>query len=281
MARVALAALAALVAWPAQPAAGQPGGGVLCPASGGFTGSSTYVNGAKPMAAPLLGSIACVDKPVAGGGANIYGPFENGFYAGFLCASQPNIVGGIDTNTANNITNFYCGKPVEILDACGGHAQPYHYHERMTCLYSQDAASGHSTRIGTALDGRGLYGKYVNGSVVPTDLDGCNGRWGVTPDSGGATVYYYVLTDRPPFSFSCFGPATVEQCKALYPEKCSAAPARLTSSDGSFDYKLFCPCFDSAGLNTPKNLAKDSLGAAPGSSAATLATLLALLFALH
>jgi hypothetical protein len=166
---------------------------------------------------------------------------------------------------------------------CGGHARPYHNHEKMTCLYSQDALSGHSTRIGTALDGRGLDGKFNNGSVVPTDLDGCNGRWGVTPDSGGATVYYYVVTDRPPFTIGCFGPATLEQCRALYPQKCSAQPCGLTAREGSIDYKLDCPCYDSAGLNTPKNIAaaKDSLGEVPRTSAMALATLIVLLAALH
>jgi hypothetical protein len=35
------------------------------------------------------------------------------------------------------------------------HATPYHYHERMSCLYDS-AANGHSTRVGTALDGNGV-----------------------------------------------------------------------------------------------------------------------------
>jgi hypothetical protein len=122
----------------------------------------------------------------------------------------------------------------------------------MTCLYTQDPTSGHSTRIGTALDGRGIYGKYVNGSVLPTDLDACNGRYGVTPDSGGQTVYYYVVNDRPPFVLGCFGPGTMAQCKALY-KGCSEAPTRLTNASGSFDYALYCPCYDNSGQNTAAN----------------------------
>lgn len=57
----------------------------------------------------------------------------------------------------------------------------------MDCLYEASTAEnfiGHSTIIGTALDGNPLYGKYisVNGrSVEPSDLDACGGRIGVIP----------------------------------------------------------------------------------------------------
>jgi hypothetical protein len=68
-----------------------------------------------------------------------------------------------------------CGEELTVLDFCGGHANPYHYHERMTCLYEADPQTGHSTRIGTALDGRGLYGANIDGGRSPTDLDVCGG----------------------------------------------------------------------------------------------------------
>ena len=54
------------------------------------------------------------------------------------------------------------------------------------------------------------------------DLDACSGRYGVTPDSNGEVVYYYMVTDAAPFTVGCFGPnddgsvVTVEQCRALY-----------------------------------------------------------------
>ena len=44
--------------------------------------------------------------------------------------------------------------------------------------------------------GNGIYGSNIEGGVVPTDLDVCNGRHGVTPDSGGQVVYYYVTTQK-------------------------------------------------------------------------------------
>ena len=59
----------------------------------------------------------------------------------------------------------------------------------MSCLYESDASTGHSTRVGTAFDGNGIYGKYIGkNEKVPTDLDACGGRTGVTPDSNGKSV---------------------------------------------------------------------------------------------
>jgi hypothetical protein len=176
-----------------------------CPTvANSFKGTLEYISGAKPMANPGGGAVGCVDKPLSGlspgsqVGAHIYGTNEAGFSAGAICTAQQAIPGGIDTKTAESIVRYQCNKADTwgLLDSCGGHATPYHYHERMTCLYTQDSTSGHSTRIGTANDGRGIYGKFVNGSVLPTDLDACNGRSGVTPDSGGLTVYYYVVNER-------------------------------------------------------------------------------------
>jgi hypothetical protein len=42
------------------------------------------------------------------------------------------------------------------------------------------------------------------------------------------------------------------QCKALY-KGCSEAPTRLTNASGSFDYALYCPCYDNSGQNTAAN----------------------------
>ena len=48
-----------------------------------------------------------------------------------------------------------------ILDYCGGHAKPFHYHERISCLYSADPTTQHSTRIGTAIDGNGICRCFI------------------------------------------------------------------------------------------------------------------------
>ena len=62
---------------------------------------------------------------------------------------------------------------------CNGHATPYHAHGDLVCEYNQTAA-GHSTLVGFALDGRGMYGRYESTRTLPV-LDACNGHWGPVP----------------------------------------------------------------------------------------------------
>jgi len=161
------------------------------------------------------------------------------------CLGTNEIPGGVDTNLAEHMVEQFCSDTtVQVLDSCGGHAIPYHYHERMSCLFDA-ASSGHSTRIGTALDGNGIYGNHIDGGVEPEDLDACGGRTGVTPNSNGAEVYYYSVSSSAPFSIGCFGPvASVEECRALYPE-CDGVTECVTTSEGVGRYDLDCPCFDS------------------------------------
>ena len=103
----------------------------------------------------------------------------------------------------------------------------------MSCLFSDDQTTGHSTRIGTALDGNGIYGNHVDGGVEPTDLDACGGRSGVTPDSNGASVYYYSVTAAAPFSIGCFGPVnSVDECRELYSE-CDGVKTCVTTTEGT------------------------------------------------
>lgn len=254
----------ALAATLAQTAAmGGGGGGQTCPASAPFfTGNPTY-EGNTPIGAPLRGNIGCIDetplarRPTAGNGnqnaVNIYGPMEAGFTSQqWSCLGDRTIPGGIDTLLAEHMLHFMCSDDsLQIMDFCGGHATPYHYHERMTCLY-EGAENGHSTRVGTALDGRGIYGSNIAGGVPPTDLDVCNGRVGVTPDSGGEEVYYYVITEEAPFTAGCFGPvASVEECRALEPNCGNGNTYQVETQWGVGDYDLDCPCFDELGSNIP------------------------------
>jgi len=251
------------------PSGGPPDGGttgtgppgvssVSCPTNGGFTGSSEYIGGTTALAAPLRNTIACVDNPVDSSELLIYGPFEAGFsnaqLSQFFGCQNPSasVVGGVDTLTAEEMVVEMCNldpEEVQILDVCGGHANPYHYHERMGCLYSSDPVTGHSTRIGTALDGSGLYGKFISDGIAPTDLDACGGRWGVTPDSDGETVYYYMIQDSGPFTLGCFGPvSSVEECRALY-STCGDDETEIDTVDGTILYDLDCPCWNNAGSN--------------------------------
>ena len=241
---------------------GGGGGGRTCPAEAPwFTGDPDFV-GNNPMGAPLRGNAACVDgpeplswrpvDPVRGQDAvNIYGPMEAGFTRQqWSCLGDRVIPGGIDTLLAEHMLHFMCDDDsLTIMDECGGHATPYHYHERISCLYAP-SENGHSTRVGTAMDGHGIYGANIAGGVPPTDLDICNGRTGVTPDSNGEDVYYYVITGEAPFTVGCYGPvATVEECRELYNTCGNGDEYRVETRWGADDYDLDCPCFDENGSN--------------------------------
>ena len=77
-------------------------------------------------------------------------------------------------------------------------------------------------------------------------------RTGITPDSQGKEVYYYVVSNRAPFTLGCFGPINTEaECRALYPE-CDGVSESFTTAHGTDDYDLDCPCFNPAtGGNMP------------------------------
>ncbi|CAB9518285.1 expressed unknown protein [Seminavis robusta] len=239
---------------------GRPGGRprIQCSLTTPFTGNRSDT----PRAAPLRGNVGCVDLaahalrqlPIRGDqeGVNIYGPMEAGFGSGnprMACLGDVEVPGGIDTNLAEHMVHYICrdsGVEIQVLDACGGHAMPYHYHERMSCLFTADPVTLHSTRIGTAGDGNGIYGKHVDGGVEPDDLDACGGRFGVTPDSNGQVVYYYSITSAAPFSVGCYGPVnSVQECRDMYPETCGGGTIEtVTTIYGTGLYTLDCPCFD-------------------------------------
>ena len=228
------------------PPAGCGGG---APPGGGGGGASITVDGVST--ASIRGSIG-----TAKDGNQIYGPFDAGFRANQLCNGHATMVGGMDTGLAVAIAQHECNdNTVGLFDNCGGHAQPYHYHEGMTCLYNT-AASGHSTSVGDLSNGQKLYGKWEDTNVLP-ELDACNGHFGYTPDSPNAMVYHYHITEEAPFTVGCFGPATdtqgnealvtVEQCRAVY-GTCDGATTDFTTVSsyhgGSIKYDLDCPCFD-------------------------------------
>ncbi|KAJ1480380.1 hypothetical protein T484DRAFT_1810966 [Baffinella frigidus] len=76
-----------------------------------------------------------------------------------------------------------------LLDTCGGHASPYHYHE--------------DDPIGVALDGYVIYGMYEGASGAKPTRDACNGHTGSVPANStyGTTsseVYHYRTTGLVP-----------------------------------------------------------------------------------
>jgi hypothetical protein len=142
---------------------------------------------------------------------------------------------------------------VSLLDECGGHTAEYHFHERLSCLYNGDAG-GHSTQVGVGLDGTALYGKWEDRAAFALPaLDACGAHFGVTPDSNGASVYHHHVSDLPPFTFGCYGPATdssgqlmlvsLTACRALYSGCGDGDEISITTAEGSYTYDQWCPCF--------------------------------------
>ena len=219
-------------------------------------------------------------------GENIFGPFEAGFSSqqdnviqnGFGCSTPSSCYsdGGIDTELSEAMCAHACGitlprveggKRYGFLDTCGGHTGDYHFHQKLECLGASAAptGNGHSTKIaeGTNAAKTPLYGQWEDYSTSTKPLlDACGGHFGVTPDSGGASVYHNHVQDKPPFFFGCYGPnadntmVTVEQCRAIYAtlnvpnsggkKACDGDLKSLTTSLGTFQYDEWCPCWDGA-----------------------------------
>jgi hypothetical protein len=96
----------------------------------------------------------------------------------------------------------------EVLDACNGHPDQsgtYHYHSASACM--SDPGSGHSTLLGYAADGFGIYGlRGPSGKVLTdADLDVCHGHTHAVLWNGKTVVtYHYHLTYEYPYSLGCY-----------------------------------------------------------------------------
>lgn len=148
---------------------------------------------------------------------------------------------------------------LSLLDECGGHTMEYHFHERMTCLYEGRSTDGmHSAQVAEVVDsdGQKLYGKWEDESrdELPL-LDACGGHFGVTPESGGLMVYHYHIQDAPPFTVGCIGPnsdgghVTIDQCRDAYTHCGNGYEVEITTTQGTFTYDPWCPCYDGNGSN--------------------------------
>lgn len=229
--------------------------------------SQTFPSHTGPSAAPLRGRIGLTRA-----GVNIYGPEEAGFGIGRTPKPCTDGTGtcppGLDVPTCEDSLTTTCGGSDKVqhglmLDTCGGHAMPYHYHADNACDYDHSVA-GHSPLIGWGLDGIGIYGLYEDHPTKPSDLDACNGHVSDVPadDEFGVpahAVYHYHVTSWAPYTLGCYGDptggaVTQEQCKTFYPSSgnpgpsvgaCDDGTVSITSSDGeSYCYDLDCPCFD-------------------------------------
>eukprot|EP00389_Voromonas_pontica_P005972 GDKH01008967.1.p1 GENE.GDKH01008967.1~~GDKH01008967.1.p1 ORF type:complete len:429 (-),score=53.48 GDKH01008967.1:264-1550(-) len=228
-----------------------------------------------PKAAPRLNAIGVSRK-----GINIYGPFEAGFTDGQVCTSGT-CDAGMDIAACEKTLNAGCTTTPDttmFMDTCGGHANPYHYHFDPTCEYDKTKTTQHSSLVGFGLDGRGLYGMYEGASGKPTDLDSCNGHFGVVPAdtalgiaAGGAAVYHYHTTTEAPYTIGCYGPAATDaDCRTIAAADCDGVTTTYSMADTyggtktSVKYDLWCPCFDAAGMNVNAT--------ATGSSGSTVTT---------
>jgi hypothetical protein len=96
----------------------------------------------------------------------------------------------------------------EVQDTCQGHPErtgAYHYHNLTSCI--TDSGTGHSSLLGYALDGFGLYGQRGQDGkqMTNTDLDECHGhtheiQW----DGKNVVMYHYHATLEYPYMMGCF-----------------------------------------------------------------------------
>jgi hypothetical protein len=197
------------------------------------------------------------------GGVNIYGPMDDGFSTGQVCDAG-SCDSGTDLNVCTEKLEYDCSYSLDwslLPDDCGGHANYYHFHEKLACDYDTSSTSSHSELVGIALDGRGIYGMYEGDGATPTDLDACNGHYGTVPSyssgdvsfDGADNVYHYHITSYAPFTVGCFGPVdSVDECKNLY-STCSTGYSCFTTTEGTINYDLDCPCFQQDGTTYNKD----------------------------
>jgi hypothetical protein len=137
-------------------------------------------------------------------------PYEPGKASSAQCVSP---VVGIAVNGIPILDAFDAdgndAAAVETQDTCHGHPNAvagYHYHSLSPCILSKKALT-HTTQVGWALDGYGIYVEYnARGQLLTdADLDGCHGRTSVVPWHGKEVdIYHYDMTMEFPYTVGCF-----------------------------------------------------------------------------
>ncbi len=131
-------------------------------------------------------------------------------------ASQPNCVGGEVGIILSGVVIFSAfdaeGRDAvahEVQDECDGHPHIsgfYHYHSLSDCI-EDSSKSGHSSLVGYAFDGYGIYGYYGEdgAEVTNEDLDQCHGHTHVIEwDGQMVEMYHYHATHEFPYVVGCF-----------------------------------------------------------------------------
>jgi hypothetical protein len=154
-----------------------------------------------------------------------------------IVAGQPTCIGGEVGIMLSGVVIFSSfdaeGRDAvahEVQDECGGHPQKdnyYHYHSLSRCI--EDSAAGHSTLVGYAFDGFGIYGFYgADGrELTNADLDECHGHTHVIEWSGQfVEMFHYHATREFPYVLGCFrGTPSVRTLTAENSEQGSGQPS--------------------------------------------------------
>lgn len=99
---------------------------------------------------------------------------------------------------------------IEIQDYCDGHPErtgQYHYHSLSSCFQDDSGTNEHSSLVGYALDGFGIFGlNGESGEQLKTDdLDECHGHsHEVEWDGESEDIYHYHTTEDFPYTVGCF-----------------------------------------------------------------------------
>jgi hypothetical protein len=98
----------------------------------------------------------------------------------------------------------------EVQDKCGGHPEmrgQYHYHDWSNCLVDSAGRAGrHSSLVGYAIDGFGIFGLFGDGGrrLTNADLDECHGHThDIQWDGRTVRMYHYHMTAEYPYTIGC------------------------------------------------------------------------------
>ena len=128
-----------------------------------------------------------------------------------IAAAQTINVGRVNIGLALNGVELAAPAPVDAIlsaytiaafDDCAGHInlnEGYHYHGEAGCSQTQIQSDGHSTMMGYALDGYGIFGMLDDTNTEPTDLDSCRGH---TDETRG--YHYHAASVSENMFIGCF-----------------------------------------------------------------------------
>lgn len=63
---------------------------------------------------------------------------------------------------------------INVVNSCGAHNQPLHYHTDMVCHYNANDSAVHSPPLAVMLDGRVLYGRWEGVVLLLWCSTNCN-----------------------------------------------------------------------------------------------------------